>query len=82
MGQWKFLSSFWSMPKAAISDPPGHPVLGIEKFKPPAFLLKIYRSTSKDVNCQRVEIRGETHAAGRDSEDQDIAEFEFEKFQS
>jgi hypothetical protein len=82
IGQWNFLSSFYSMPTAAISAPPGHPVRCIEN-------LSHLRSDRK-FNAQRARmsiVRDLKFAerltrSGRDLEDQDVAEFESIKLQS
>jgi len=64
------------MPTAAISAPPGDPVRCIEKFKPPAFWQKIYRSTSEDAIVRELEFAERVTRSGRDLEDQDVAAFE------
>jgi hypothetical protein len=76
MGQWNFLSSFYSMPTAAISDPPGHPVRCIENLSHLRSDQKFIAQRARMSIVRELKFAERVTRSGRDLGDQDVAEFE------
>ena len=70
------------MPTAAISAPPGHPVLCIENLSHLRSYRKFIAQRAMMSIVRELKFAERVTRSGRDLEDQDVAEFEFEELQT
>jgi hypothetical protein len=77
MGQWNFLSSFYSMPTAAISAPPGDPMRCIENFSHLRSDEKFIAQRARKSIVRELKFAERVTRSCCDLEDQEAAELDF-----